>query len=455
MRSIRQFIILCFALFISAGLSATTIYVDDNALNDPGPGNPALSDPFENGTSAHPYDAIQEGIDAAADGVDDVLVKEGTYTGDGNRDLDFGGRAITLKSEKGPENTVIYSEGTAVNPHRGFLFESGESADSIVDGFTIRNGMTGNHGGGIYCNASSPTIKNCIVAGNEADDFGGGIACENGSSPNITDCVIMYNSAGYYGGGIYCDYGSAPITNCIITNNSAGFYGGGIFTLDCSSVISHCTVIENESDKGGGIHSSWRSKPTITNCLITDNVAFECGGGISCTDSLVLITNCTLAANSAVNGAALACDSYLQLDPSYVEISDCIFWNGSLQVWNKDASKIIVAYSDVQGGWIGAGNIDKNPLFVSGPLHDYYLSQKSAGQPTESLCVDTGSDTAANLDLDQLTTRNDSEYDTGMVDMGYHSPPPICIYSIARSGNDIIIQWNATCRILVRCRVVC
>ncbi len=44
------------------------------------------------------FTTIQEGLDAAVD-YDVVLVRPGTYTGDGNRDLDFGGKELTLISE--------------------------------------------------------------------------------------------------------------------------------------------------------------------------------------------------------------------------------------------------------------------------------------------------------------------------------------------------------------------
>jgi hypothetical protein len=74
------------------------IHVDDDALDDPGSGDPSVSDPLEDGSAAHPFDAIQEGIDAAISGVDEVVVADGVYTGIGNRDLDFGGKAITVRA---------------------------------------------------------------------------------------------------------------------------------------------------------------------------------------------------------------------------------------------------------------------------------------------------------------------------------------------------------------------
>jgi len=212
------------------------------------------------------WPTIQAGIDAAMNG-DTVLVAPGTYSGDGNRDIDFKGKAITLKSEAGPGSCIIQcgGHGQILGPpqlikpeyHRGFYFHSHEDADSVVQGLTVTQGYMGPYSGGaIYCEDSSPTIRDCIIIGNVARD-GGGIAAY-GSDVRVENCVIRENTAswtGYDRGGGMALYGNCRVLNCLVVGNIATSRGGGIYCSGSHQFVN-CTVSGNRTGNrglGGGI----------------------------------------------------------------------------------------------------------------------------------------------------------------------------------------------------------
>ena len=114
---------------------------------------------------------IQAGIDAAVDW-DTVLVADGTYTGDGNRDIDFLGKAIVVMSENGSDYCIIDCESAEEDWHGGFYFHNGETSSSVVQGFTIRNGYSA-YGGAILCEWSHPTISGNAFTANSASSGGG------------------------------------------------------------------------------------------------------------------------------------------------------------------------------------------------------------------------------------------------------------------------------------------
>lgn len=160
------------------------------------------------------YTTIQAAINASNHG-DTVLVASGIYSGGGNYNLDFYGRAITVMSEFGPFNTTI----NCGNLGRGFYFHSGETSASVLEGFTIVSGSS-SYGGGINITSASPTISHCILYNNSAaNSYGGGIYISSGS-PTIVNCSIVMNTS-KYGGAIYSTNSSPTINSCIVVSNTA------------------------------------------------------------------------------------------------------------------------------------------------------------------------------------------------------------------------------------------
>lgn len=265
---------------------------------------------------------IQSGIDAAENG-DTVLVSAGIYTGAGNVNINFKGKQITVKSRNGAEATLIDCEETPNT--RGFTFESKELHTSVLDGFTIKNGVH-DLGGGIYCHTASPTIQNCVITQNRATatrffgQGGGGIYGKD-TTVHIVDCIITQNrSASGLGGGVLIDgegvwkfNNPQPVIfdNCTVSEN----IGSGIVCFDLSpAIIKDCTVLQNG---GRGIVCTFISRGTsITNCRIEQNA----GGGIECSEeSFARIEDCIIKQNRAEHGGGIYCSP-----TSQIEVSGCI-----------------------------------------------------------------------------------------------------------------------------------
>lgn len=214
------------------------------------------------------FPTIQAAVDAA-DAGDVVELGNGTFTGTGNRDVDFLGKAITVRSQSGDAATcVLDCEGSPGEPHRGFLFVSGETGSSSVENITITNGYGetdgGDVGGGIYCDRTAPRIVGCWFIGNSSE-VGGGIGVRD-SSPTIEDCVFALNEA---------------------------LFGGGVAILTGDPIFTGCTFVGNEAADGSAIFSigSLPSLLTIERTILAFNLggpAMECLDfgevDVSCTD---------------------------------------------------------------------------------------------------------------------------------------------------------------------------
>ncbi|HUU68099.1 MAG TPA: dockerin type I domain-containing protein [Planctomycetota bacterium] len=263
---------------------------------------------------------IQSAIDAASDG-DVIIVRDGTYSGPGNRDIDFRGKAVHLKSENGPAACSIIAGGTDVEPHQGVLLRSGEGNGSILEGFTITGGVApgpSSTGGAICILNASPTIINNDIRDNTASQ--GAAVYNYGGSPIMRGNTFSGNQASTYGGAVYSLSGSPTISGNTFIGNRA-LRGGAIAISRGGGMISDNTISSNTAETAGGIflQQSFLIKwVTVSNNTILDNTATHGsarsgGGGISVEREMVqIISNAivdnTIGGDARGGGIFVYCD---------------------------------------------------------------------------------------------------------------------------------------------------
>ena len=383
------------------------------------------------------FTTIQSAIYAANNG-DVVLVADGTYY----ENIKYKGKAITVASLFLVDRDTSHISNTIINgsqpshPDSGSVvsFVNGEGLNSVLCGFTITGG-TGTYtpqfcdrsGGGIYLHPSGAKIIHNIIENNCASyntfAFGGGIAVFSYSKVIIENNIIRNNIASanteVRGGGICLmptNY-TRIMNNKIIDNTINGSYntwGGGISCWTTSTVYIISNYIKGNnananSSRGGGIHI-YIGSPIIKNNLIIGNSAHS-GGGIlvelgqgslskmglgeidgsyskrgnlinSEKGTLETLSNYTVLVNNTIagNSAAEKYGAGITSCGPLVSISNTIVWGNYPKDTQVDGS-VQVTYSDVEGGYVGMGNIDLDPDFAD--KLNYYLSVTSP-------CIDAG-----------------------------------------------------------------
>lgn len=366
-------------------LDGLVLHVDDDAPDDPGPGDPTVSDPSEDGSAEHPFDAIQEAVDLASDG-DEVVVEPGTYTGEGNRDIDFLGKAITVRGTDPADpdvvaGTVIDCQGTDQDGHRAFHLHSGEGLDSVISGLTMRNGYQHDggavrcwgagirvnkcrfldntsvaQGGAIFAHTSSVEVRESYIEENAAGGDGGGLHAYKGSLV-AEENTFESNSAAGHGGGIHIEEATAQILNNRIRNNYTQHFGGGIRGRDgCDVQIKNNSLTGNYSEWGGGGVNVWNGNATILHNTFADNVAGRNGGAAAAHGSTLNIEENTIESNSAMahGGAIILHSTEAVILRNEIRFNQSQRMGGAIRCW--DESDVEISDNIVGGnsaGWSG------------------------------------------------------------------------------------------------------
>jgi hypothetical protein len=211
-----------------------TLYVDDDARDDPGPENPSVSDPNEDGTTEHPFDRIQEALEVAGEGAT-ILVESGTY----RENIDFLYKSIQVIGRDPNDPTrssrpVIEGTGSSPVVH----ISGGQRSQCLLTGFVITGGQ-GRPAGAILCQGGSPTITHCLIVGNRSTD------------PS--------------GAAVYCEDSRAVLTNCTIADNYAGPNGAGLTLIDSDVTVLDSILWDNLPYE---IRAEGTSVPDIRYCAV-------------------------------------------------------------------------------------------------------------------------------------------------------------------------------------------
>jgi hypothetical protein len=450
------------ALAAIDGLAATT-YVD--VANTSG---------VEDGTSLHPFNTIQEGIDHAAQG-DRVQVARGAYREtllmkDGVSVLGSGAQT-TIIDATGLQNSVVTFNGTRLSPLlRGFTIKAGRG-----DQISESGGVPVYAGGGILILDSSPIINSNVITQNAITEgycLGGGIYVRsNSAAPEITDNVISGNVArsatqpgSGEGGAVYIvtKTGSVVVEGNLIESNQA--VSGGALYIDnaaASTVQVRRNVLRNnDAESGGAIFSKavGGAISTIVNNLILGNGSDEAGakgGGIvayALGTGGFSIANDTLVDNgvAAGNGGAIWLDDSLSSYESVVTNNiidgntalhgggiDHTAFSGEIRNNDFDGNAGADLYDAGGSGATLIGNLFTDPDFVSPLQADYRLL-------TVSPCIDAAHESAApSNDLDGFSRPFDGNGDLNDVsDIGAYEYPGGEVFGLTFLADGQSLEWQ-------------
>ena len=317
------------------------------------------------------FATIQDAVDGVVDG-DTILLADGTYTGIGNRDVDYSGRAITIKSQSGNrEACIIDCEGGLLSQHRAFLFISGETVDAVLEGLTITGGFwrvdLSAAGGAIQITSgSTPTVRDCRFVGNESEFSGGAINIDNAGLV-IIDSEFSDNETQHWGGGIAgWNQSTATIDGCLFVNNRAREWGHAMtFHNQCDVTFTRSTAYD---------HANVGSEVLVfsegTTALVSEStIAHNPGGAIAGVFANVHITieNTIIAFNFPYVSVFLP-------DVTTTAEITCTDIYGNWKNWEDDIADQLGI----------RGNFEQDPMFCCADYGDLSLQPESPCLPGQN-----------------------------------------------------------------------
>ncbi|MCP4545259.1 MAG: hypothetical protein GY835_02195 [bacterium] len=369
------------------------------------------------------YPTIQAAINACEDG-DVVELADGIYSGDGNRNIEYLGKAIEIRSQSGnPEQCVIECDGSSDDPHTGIEIINVTGGLASLRGVHIRNGHhTGTHlylgGGAVYCSGSTVDISDCHFSECYAARAGGAVFVTD-SNVTLTQCRFTSNRASENGGGLKTRESEVIVRECLFEGNSATVANGAVEAAEFGTmIIEECEFYENSTGSyGGAFGAENRAIVELINCVFARNTTGGKGGAINLSPAYstsALVSGCTIYGNEALEGGAIfvygaaARVSYCTLYANVASSASGIFvfstgtalientiianGEGGEAVATSDATAGLFCsdlYGNAGGDWTAEiasflgilGNISEDPLLCAPDENDYHLNENSPCSP--------------------------------------------------------------------------
>lgn len=323
-------------------------------------------DPFV-GLGTGSLSTLKAALGAAKTG-QTLWIGPGTYR---EYDLTFAGKSVALRSTQLAAATLVDAQGLG----RHFFLNSGESASTLIDGFTLQNGygsyyMAGD-GGSILISYSAGEIRNCVIVNSEVSSpsVGGGITVSNATDVVEISYTTIQGCYAKYGGGMAIKYSDAWIHDCVLTENMALNGGGGLDYYNSTGTTERVTLRSNTADFGGGIYGYMMQSTSVLRDLnFIDNAAATYGGGLDLTSSSnPVCRNLYFYDNSAVSGGAIA--TAFSANPTFYNVRAWYNTVGSKggAIYSEDASPryyhlVATSNTAAEGGGVYVAGSTASPL---------------------------------------------------------------------------------------------
>jgi hypothetical protein len=380
----------------------------------------------------------------------------------------------------GPGDEIRVAEGV-YRPDQGGTTTAGNRQASFLlqEGLTIRGGFAGY--GLPRPDTKDPATYATILSGDlKGDDQWGTLNLSDnsyhvvtgpaGEQPATLDGVTITggNADGpyphHYGGGLYNPDGRLHLVNCTLRANT-GVWGGALMNFGPSATLVNCQLVGNRALMLGGGLYNYEGSATLVNCRVVGNSAdyAQTAGGTALynLNGVLRVLNSTIADNRSSGGQAIASFSWGAAGDVRVQVANSILFNGGEEIGSNVRAAVEVTYSDVQGGWVGTGNLSADPQFLRRGLRnlegewmdgDYRLQAgappidagSNAALPADTLDLDADTSTAEPLPFD---LDGEARVEGGRVDMGAYeqvaktpTPTPAVDLTVCMDGQCITLD---------------